>query len=244
MPTPLTARDILSDIEFEILQGTLSRSELGKSVLEIKHFQNKVRGETFQSLKASLGSRELISRQFQITDMLLTLLQEMASTIQSLEWERKKLALLPRVASRLADSSATDAVATRTDEPLEWRAADGPLGERHQEEVEAAMRPEAIQIDLQVSPLNVPVIGWLIQLVRVYLHRVSLFYIHCLVNKQVPVNQTFGDWILQLSQLAQTQHEQIKTLNAQLEILQARVVKLEASRDIENGNSPDNEDRD
>ena len=81
----LTADDVLRDVEFEIAQGAISRDELGQGVQAVKEYQNKLRGEVFQASRQVGESREALSRLFQINDMLITLQQEMAAGIETLQ---------------------------------------------------------------------------------------------------------------------------------------------------------------
>ena len=92
----VTANDILNDIEFELLQGILAQDELGKAVQAVRLFQNQLRSKTFKSLKSSSANRSLVSSQFQINDMIITLLQEMAGTVQAMQLELRKMGQVPR----------------------------------------------------------------------------------------------------------------------------------------------------
>ena len=45
----LTVEDALNDIEIELLQGAVTRDDLGQSVQNVRRFQNQVRGETLDA---------------------------------------------------------------------------------------------------------------------------------------------------------------------------------------------------
>lgn len=87
MKRSLTADDVIREIEFELIQGAISKDELGQGIQTVKKFQNQIRAEFFNASSQSTDQRDYASRQFQINDMLTTLLQEMAATIQSLRLE-------------------------------------------------------------------------------------------------------------------------------------------------------------
>lgn len=235
MKSLLTRSDVLSDIEFELAQGAISRNELGQSVQAVKQYHNKVRSEVFQSSRQVGDNRESLSRLFQINDMLITLLQEMVTTIESLRLD------LRRVAVRASQGASPAAAATAPRAPVVERdsdmaaAGDVPVrdgwGEsshwRPPADVEQAMRPEALRVEPEARSTGIPVIGRLIQRLRIALHSLVLFYVVKLARKQVVINQTYGDWILHLGQLNQRQQEQIDWLNAQVSSLQAHLADVE-----------------
>jgi hypothetical protein len=228
MKALLNANDVLSDIEFELIQGAISRDELGQSIQAVKQYQNKVRSEAISSIRSSGEVREIINRQFQINDMLITLLQETSAALRTTQLELRRVARMSNLATpaaRVASKPAieqdvdlletTDLLAfdTLSDDSL-WQ----PLTEV--EKVQRAMQPEALQMESQIRSTNVPIIGAVVKRLRIALHHLVLFYVNRLVEKQVAVNQTYGDWILRTVQLCHDQQDQIDSLNAQLKALQ------------------------
>jgi len=228
MKALLNANDVLSDIEFELIQGAISRDELGQSIQAVKQYQNKVRSEAISSLRSSGEVREIINRQFQINDMLITLLQETSAALRTTQLELRRVARISKLAlptERVASRSTTERdgdLAETTDllvfdtlcrDPY-WQ----PLIEAR--EVQRAMQPEALRMELQVRSTNAPIIGAVVKRLRIALHHLVLFYVNRLVEKQVAVNQTYGDWILRTVQLCHDQQDQIDSLNAQLKALQ------------------------
>ena len=43
MMRPTTPNDVLNDIEFELMQGAVSRDELGQGIQTARQYQNRVR---------------------------------------------------------------------------------------------------------------------------------------------------------------------------------------------------------
>jgi len=231
----LTVSDVLSDIEFELVQGSISRDELGHSIQRVRKYQNEIRGETIQSVRQAHKVHEAISRQFQINDMLITLLQEMAAELRSMQLMSRRIARISRFDERMARVASTPATGHEAVSAEEVGPFDsGGLSEDLQwwptadvEQVENAMRSEALQVRLDVHSTGIPVVGGLMKRLRVALHNLALFYVDRLARQQAAINQTYGNWILRLVQLCQQQQEQIDLLNTQVNILQARLIESE-----------------
>ncbi len=205
MKRSLTASDILSDIEFELAQGAISRNDLGQGIQAIKQYQNKMRSEVFLSARQTVDRRETVGQQFQINDMHVTLMQEMAAAIQSL---RSDLRQIGEVRQNAPVASI-----------MRWSTA----------EVENAMRSKALHVKPDVRSIGVPVIGGLLQRLRVALHHLPLFYVQRLADKQAAINRTYGEWILHLTRLYEGQQEEIEALGSQVAALQNRLAELERS---------------
>lgn len=223
MPRFYLVEDILSDIEFEIAQGAVARDELGEAVQAVRQFQNKARVEVFRSLKLTDGHREFIRRQFQVNDMLLNLMYELIRVMQTLQFEIHKLRQLPENVLRPvhlppdktpANSSAPSGlnipleVSERPAAGLEWRPPD---------EIESAMRPEAIRVESHAQPIHWPVIGWLLTRLKILYQRPALFYTQLFSDRQAVVNWVMGDRILYLENVVREQQRQIRAFSAQFE---------------------------
>jgi len=213
-----TAKEVLQDIEFELIQGAISRDELGQGIHVARQYQNKLRSEAFQS---SLGMREVLSRLFQLNDMLITLLQETTTALQSLRLELRQSARLAHAAPPTATAATTASdcnlpPAVAMSLPAGWdEGATGPLPT----EIEDAMQAETLLIELNLRSTDRPIIGGLLRRLRATFHHLVLFYVNLLARKQMEVNQTYGEWILRLVQQQQQQQEQIEWLSAQVTIL-------------------------
>jgi hypothetical protein len=224
-----SAEAILRDIEFELIQGAVSSDDLGRSIQTVRQHQNSLRGEFFQSGEKGVADQELAARLFQINDMLITLLQEMAGRVQRLEVElRRTSGLLPErppagtTARTLADGEQPPDTLSPPVSPL-WRPG-GVDGDPHRwppAAVENAMGGDALHVDLEVRGARVPLVGALLNRVRNALHSLPLFYVRRLAGKQAAVNETYGDWVLHLNRLSQQQQQQIESLRSQLAALQA-----------------------
>jgi hypothetical protein len=217
MNNSLTVQAVLSDIEFEIAQGTISRQELGQGVRAAKQYQNKLRAETFETGRALADLHELVDRQFQINDIHLTLLQEMAAAIQSLQLDLRRVGRLRKFTPAMAaqpEASPADLPAASIDhseygglEQAEWWQT---------EQIEQAMQSDALPLKPEVRSVRVPIIGSLITRVRSGLHSLVLFYVNLLAQRQTQVNQVYGERIVQLSRLQQMQYEQLEMFKTQL----------------------------
>lgn len=238
MAQSVNVQDILQDIDFEIAQGVILQDGLGQGVEAVRQHQNKIRVETFDKVKLTDPYREILGRQFQINDMLITLLQETAKTIQSMQHGLKNLNQVPIRPTRGPVPGPTwkpDGTGKELRDIDTW-TSEIEDGTPSTEEIKNAMQPEAIHVDLQMRTINIPVIGWLVTRLRIFLHRPALFYTQIFSHKQAPVNRTLGDWILRLNALIQIQNEQVGELNAYIAELEARIQKLEGTpaRDPEN----------
>jgi hypothetical protein len=225
----LTADDVLSDIEFELVQGAISRDELGSGIQAVKQYQSKVRGEVLQSARQIDGGREMVSRLFQINDMLITLLQEVAAALRSVRLDLRRVARMSQVASRPATTASMPVmedgdVLVMPDVPAPGGFEEGAYWQSPTE-VEEAMRSDALQVKMDVRSVGVPIVGGVVRRLRATLHSLVLFYVGRLARKQVAINQAYGDWILRLVQMNRHQQEQIDVLSAQVAALQARLAR-------------------
>jgi hypothetical protein len=237
MKSWLTADDVLSEIEFELVQGTISRNELGRGIQAVKAYQNKVRSGASQAAQGAGEGREVVNRLFQLNDMLITLLQEVAAELRSVRLELRRVARMAQFAplvTRAAGEPATEEDGEENVDRVAWDGAlsvGGPGGDLYGrwatevEEVENAMRSEALEMTLDVRAIRIPIIGGLIKRLRLALHNLALFYVARLAKRQRAVNRTYGDWVLRLIQAGQQQQEQIDALSAQVAVLQARLTE-------------------
>lgn len=226
MKESLTAKQVLCDIEFELAQGAISQDELGQGIQAVRQFQNKTRAEAFQSGRRTADYREIASRQFQINDMLITLLQETAVKLQSLQLDLRRISgLLPE-----EPPASTTPVDLAEEEPSRLLSAEHELlsveaqAEPHDRlpgAVQALASGEHLHVGLEVRPVNAPLVGRLLTRLRAALHSLSLFYVGRLAGQQARANQALAESIQQLSRLLQHQQAQIQALSDQMAALQA-----------------------
>jgi hypothetical protein len=95
-------------------------------------------------------------------------------------------------------------------------------------DVEDGMRSDALQVGLELQPARVPIIGSALQRLRAAIHGLPLFYVGRLAQRQVVVNQVYGDRILHLIEMVKRQRRQIETLNARVVSLEARLAEAGA----------------
>ena len=200
MKSSLTPEDVIADIEFELMQGSISRNALGESIQTVRQFQNGLRQQTFDAERSVENLYEALSRQYQVNDMLLTLLQEMAKSNQEMQ---QKI-------DWVGQARQGKTPQPRTPHNPSGQGAGSRLALRANDDLLETMQLEAIyqKMDLQPTSRPIPVLGGLIRKFRVGLHQVALFYVNKLARRQTAVNNTHADWILYLYSLIRHQQEE------------------------------------
>lgn len=217
MREPITAEQVLQDIEFELIQGMVPHDELGAAIQAVRRFQNQARADAFSLGRRKAEYREIASRQFQINDMLLTLLQEMAAQLQTLKLElRQATGLLPV-------SPPPSIPAPVASEPGIGRPTGPPLPVPTHESGRvppgvgaiASMPQEPLRVEPLVRPVRLPLIGrWLTRL-RAAFHSLALFYVGRLADQQTAVNRALWESLLELNQMLVHQQQQLQALHEQ-----------------------------
>jgi hypothetical protein len=211
MNTHLSAQDVLNDIEFELVQGAISKDELGRGVAQVKAYQNKLRSDLFQPGQEAKNLREVLARQFQLNDMLLMLLQEMAAANQ------ERLAQTRRQAHRQPSALVRAEVDTAVPAP------DNNLW-RDTADIKSAI-DETLEIKLEARPTNIPLLGLWFHRLKFEMHSLVIFYLRKLGQRQTAVNRTYGEWLLYFDALHQHQDNQLQTRFAELEKRLAAIEK-------------------
>jgi len=213
----LTSRDVLSDIEFELLQSSISRDELARSIRTVKVHQAKLREEFF----APDGHRsleELAARQFQVNDMLLTLLQEMAARQREISSELRQL-------GELAFAGLPEEEASRGSRLLldMWSTSEleSFVDQWPPQEIQDAMDSDVLMPEMVLQPPRTPVVGGLINRLRIALHRVAIFYVERLAQRQSKINAVYGSWLEKLVRNAHEQREMLRVLSGQVDQLES-----------------------
>jgi hypothetical protein len=185
----LGVQDALDDIDMELLQDAVQRDDLGQSVQNVRRFQNGARREVLDT-GGKPDYREIAKRQFQINDMLLALLQELATRQRALELELR----MPQPDSTL-----------RTGRPPAGAAGEGeaprPPSEdlvRQLDAIQAVMHDDVLRLQLEVTPTDTPVIGRLVGSMRAAVHSLVVFYGNQLAAKQTEINRVYGSVLQQL----------------------------------------------
>ncbi|MBK8987151.1 MAG: hypothetical protein IPM39_13910 [Chloroflexi bacterium] len=213
MFSSFTAQDILDDIEFELMQGAISHDDLGRGVAAIKQYQAKLRAELLQPGQPAPDLREALGRQFQLNDMLLTLLQETAVALQTTNQQWEKAARR----HPLAPPPTANATLTTEWDPSIWR-------DSHSLQ-ETAVASLDVKPDLQMA--TTPIIGPFLQRLRHAAHMLVIFYVNKLAQRQKQVNHTLADWLLYQDGLNHYQAEEYAHLQRQLVEMQQRLAALE-----------------
>jgi len=158
--------------------------------------------------------------------MLLALLQENDSRWQSLkaemgQWERIQMGLggVPDV-NRQAElvSPPTSEVAVNetkevgykfVPESIETQNAEDPL---ILSELKETLNEDRLNLELDIRSSSIPVVGGIINRLRLALHHLVLFYVGRLIERQAPINRIHGDWIRRLYHANQNQQQRIAYL--------------------------------
>lgn len=230
MTTGFTIADLLRDIEIELLQGDVLDREVSASVAEIRRFQQRLRTELLDG-GSRVDLRAVAGRQFEMNDLLLTLLHETALRLEALQ--REQHVVIRRLVDSVPLTTATAAPATPTPADEEALPAAGavaaPVDEwtRRLVEVEAAMRGDALQLDVAVQGSATPVIGAALNSAKAALHSLVIFYINRLAERQAAINRLYGQWIIHLHEQNRAQEDELGQLRAAVRAVQARVGRLE-----------------
>jgi hypothetical protein len=220
MPRMLTTLDVLSDVEFELAQSVISHDELGRSLQAVRQFQTKTRTEIFNAKQAAVDQREILNRQLQVQEMQTTVLQAMATAIQTLQLDVHRVGQLPprETGETLPAAAYVPPAALTAASPSGWPADDQQLL-WPTDLIEDAMKPDALKVTLEVRSSSTPVVGGILRRVRAAFHNLTLFYLQRISQKQTSVNQIYGERLLELSYLVQQQQQQIEALRAQVAAL-------------------------
>lgn len=211
MTYTITAQHILDDIEFELAQGAISKDDLGRAIQAVKQHQNKLRDEVFQPGQELPQLREIIGRQFQLNDMLITMLQEMAASMQEMQLKNKRLQNWQQTAVIPAPTNTVN-TSIPLDDSIWWDTG----------EIESAIA-ESLSIKLEAQPTTIPIIGSFVQRFKHSIHELVLFYLQKLAQKQTAVNRIFGRWTLHSDALHHLHQNEIHQLQIQINALQARL---------------------
>jgi hypothetical protein len=220
MPS-LSVQDALDDIEMELLQDAVQRDDLGQSVQNVRSFQNDARKETLDTAGGKPDYRAIANRQFQLNDMLLTLLQEIATRQRALELELR----LHGGGTAAASGTAAVPNASAAGEPQDEESVRPPSEAlvRRLDAIQAAMRDDALALQLEVTPNDAPVVGRLIGSMRATVHSLVVFYANQLGARQTEINRVFGG---ALQGLMLEQERDRAQLAAQVQALAAEVAAL------------------
>ena len=91
MKASLTVADVLHDVEIELMQSAVTHNELGQSVGAVRGHMNRLRSELLDHARLPGDDRKVAAAQFELTDMVLTLLEETAIRLQAIQWEQQRL---------------------------------------------------------------------------------------------------------------------------------------------------------
>lgn len=184
----LSATDVLDDIEFELLQGSVSRDDLGAGIQAARQFHNKLRGELLDPRRQPASLRDAISRQAQLNDMLLLLLQQTAAELTATQQQLRAL----------GKASVGSIEALQAAQPL-ISAPAPPLPA----DVRRALDHPVVYIELDARPSRIPVMGPLITRLRIALHRIALHYVRLYAGKQNSLNVLYSQALQRMRDLGE-----------------------------------------
>jgi hypothetical protein len=190
---------IIDDIEFELMQGTGPRGDLGAALDAIRQEQNRLRNQ-YLGDRATPDGREVAGALLRLDEMLINLLQEALSRIMILQRQL-------RHTGRHAATGAASGPAV----PIEDLHRFAGVASRAVPD-----EPVGTQIDLEIRPSRVPLVGGLLDRLRAGLHRVALFYVRRLAEAQGIVDAEQSAEIERLSRIVAAQGRHIAALQDQL----------------------------
>lgn len=232
MASRIEPRDVLEDIEFELIQGALRRDELGQSIQAVRKFHGELRGELLAAVADLEGGRALVSRQAQFNDMVLTLLQEMGNELARMERRQRRLdaraqaqpAREPAPAGPRGDAAESgeseapaawlDPAPTPSGDP--WTSATVPI-----QQIEEAGRREFLRVETMVRPVGLPLLGGLLLRLRRTLHGLVTYYVARLADRQAEINRLFSQKLVELSLSEAASRRQLEALAAEVQRLRA-----------------------
>lgn len=180
MTVSLDNNTIIREIEFELAQGLISRDDLGQGVRAARDFHARLRADWLAQKPSTEHLADIVSRQFQFNDMLLTLMQELSASNRAMQ---QRLAGLSPIAQQPAAIPAPGSNPPLP-EQLEARAELASL-------IVEAEKP--IELDMQQQS-RIPGLRQL----RMMLHGLSLFYAHKLQKRQSRINRLLSQAIEEL----------------------------------------------
>jgi hypothetical protein len=247
--TSLTVDDVLHDIEIELLQSAVTHNELGRSVEAVRSYQNRLRTELLDQGRLPGDVRAVAAAQFELTDMVLTLLAETAIRLQAVQWDQQRLlrrlvpmpqdSTEPQPGSRqpvaAAEQEAAKSESLRPDEcglPGEEDTDCGASATlsamedewaRRAAALETLLAEEHLRVQVDVQPSETPVVGAALGTLKTALHSLVVFYVNRFAARQGAVNQALGAWVLELQGTARRQQDEIDLLRGEVRRIQAQL---------------------
>ena len=236
----VTARRVWDDIEFELMQGLPSQDDLGRSIRAAQQQQDVLRTQVFGKDGRLGDQREIVARQFQMNEMLLTLLQETATSLRKVQLDVERISRIPhpdpspaRPAAVPLSVAAAGAGGGRTIEQTLKSVTDpvdsaGSPAEssRPLTDLEQGMRPDALALSMpREGQATQPLVGGLILRIKRAFHRLVLFHVRSLAEKQGGINRTYGEWIRYQVGLGERQGEKLLGLSRRVAAIEARTVR-------------------
>lgn len=203
MKSSLTVHDIIKDIEFELMQESITSGDLAEGVRQVKQYQSQIRKQLFDEPE-SVSWEEVMGKQLQINDMLLLLLQEVVIGQRELARKFERFGKKQPSLKNLSAAELVEIFKQQDNTPSSF--------ERRNTQNIKKVLSDTMQMRLEIQPSNVPIIGSWMNRIKIALHKLVLFYLNLFAKKQVTVNQTYGDWLLYLDSLNLQQQREITVL--------------------------------
>lgn len=258
MKPTLTVEDVLHDIEIELLQSAVTHNELGQSVAAVRSYQNRLRSELLDRGRLPEDVRKAAAAHFELTDMVLTLLEETAIRLQTVQWEQQRLLrrLLPTVegppktpgaGGELSSAAPTESTALNAasrpahEYSLEAETvslssmgdATSPVAEddwsRRAADLQKLLTADQVHVQVDVQPSSTPVVGPALGNLKAALHSLVIFYVNRFADRQSAVNQALGGWVLELQDALRRQQDDIDLLRGEVRGIQERLGRSPAS---------------
>ena len=193
----LKSEDILEEIQFELAQGIIGKYSPGRSIHQVRTFSNQARDEILDTFKMDGGRRAVIRKQFQITEMLLKSLEELATSFQAMQlnFEKHYRATPPGSPNPRTAATGTNPIPKSTD--------DTPIKKKYfflnQLEILKTIPAHHLKVEVPVSRRKSPWSTKVVNALKMFYHRPAYFYTSRLGEKQEAANQIFGDWLIKIN---------------------------------------------
>lgn len=218
MPDMLTPKDIIEEIEFELAQGIIGKFGPGRSIGQVREFTRKTRDTILDKYKIHGNLRDIIRKQFQLTEMLLKLLEESAASFQSLQLNFEQHC-------RSVGLSSDDLPPSGNGIRSIPKNTDGnSLKKRYfflsQKEILKINPAHYLKPEVPISRRRSVWLTRIVNFLKMLYHRPAYFYAGQLAKKQETVNQIFGDWLIKLNANNQNIFEKLENISGRLSRLE------------------------
>ena len=216
MPDMLTPQDIIEEIEFELAQGVIGKHGPGRSIGEVREFTHRMRDTVLGAYKKDGDLRDILRKQFQLTEMLLKLQEESTGSFQALQLNFEKHCRSAETGRAFPSGTEIRSHPKKNDE-ISLKKKYFFL---HQKEILEINTGHYLKPEMPVTRGKSVWMTRLIYFFKMLYHRPAYFYAAQLGKKQETVNQIFGDWLIKLNANNQNFFEELEQFSDRLSRLE------------------------